>query len=259
LERALQAMKFTHGQFISEQYSRPRFLEDYALLIQASLDLYEATADAKHLQVAEELQKKQDETLWDAVNSGYWDGPPRDGLCYRTKSVDESHEFAPNAVACLNLTRLWRSTGNKIYEQKALGVLQAFAGAAAATSEQLPAETLKRMGNTAPMLRTPEGPSLHARLLTAYQRFVDPTMTFLVTGPADGELARLLRRTYRPGSNIVFIDSPADKAAWKERVVDLQNNLSDTEPPAVLFCQDFKFKQKITDSTTLSNLLKELY
>ncbi|CAF4231214.1 unnamed protein product, partial [Rotaria sordida] len=42
------------------------FLDDYAMIIQACIDLYEANLDDELLVFAYELQKQQDEYFWDA-------------------------------------------------------------------------------------------------------------------------------------------------------------------------------------------------
>ena len=48
------------------------FLDDYAFLTWACLELYDATLDPAHLERAIELQKKTDELFWDEAGGGYF-------------------------------------------------------------------------------------------------------------------------------------------------------------------------------------------
>ncbi|VDL66927.1 unnamed protein product [Nippostrongylus brasiliensis] len=49
------------------------FSDDYAMLVQGLLDLYEVTADASLLKQADQLQKKMDALFWDSErHSGYY-------------------------------------------------------------------------------------------------------------------------------------------------------------------------------------------
>ena len=52
--------------------SGPGFAEDCALLVQAWLDLYEATFDCAWIERAEELQQSMDENFWDPEKGGYF-------------------------------------------------------------------------------------------------------------------------------------------------------------------------------------------
>ena len=45
------------------------FMDDYAFLIRGLLDLYEATFEAKWVEWADKLQKKQNELFWDATGN----------------------------------------------------------------------------------------------------------------------------------------------------------------------------------------------
>ena len=47
------------------------FSDDYAFVIQACLDLYEANLDDDLLALAYELQKQQDEAFWDPRRNRY--------------------------------------------------------------------------------------------------------------------------------------------------------------------------------------------
>jgi len=48
------------------------FADDYAFVVRGLLDLYEACGKAKWLELANELQDKQDELFWDSQGAGYF-------------------------------------------------------------------------------------------------------------------------------------------------------------------------------------------
>ncbi|CAF3394115.1 unnamed protein product [Rotaria sp. Silwood1] len=71
------------------------FLDDYAFIIQACIDLYEANLDDELLVFAYELQKQQDEYFWDTTKNRYFSTDDQDGA-----------EPSPNGISALNLLRL---------------------------------------------------------------------------------------------------------------------------------------------------------
>lgn len=54
------------------------FLDDYAFLIQALIDLYETTFDSNWLEWAVNLQEMQDELFWDEGSAAYYTSPNTD-------------------------------------------------------------------------------------------------------------------------------------------------------------------------------------
>jgi uncharacterized protein YyaL (SSP411 family) len=83
------------------------FAEDYAYLVQALLDLYEASFEIRWLQWAERLQATMDELFWDADHGGYFNSAAGDAsIVLRLKEDYDGAEPAPGSVAALNLLRL---------------------------------------------------------------------------------------------------------------------------------------------------------
>jgi uncharacterized protein YyaL (SSP411 family) len=77
------------------------FADDYAFLITALLDLYEATFDIGHLQWAVELQLKMDELFWDNEKGGYYGvGADAKNLIMRMK---EDYDGAEPSEVCFKL------------------------------------------------------------------------------------------------------------------------------------------------------------
>ncbi|MBI5688659.1 MAG: thioredoxin domain-containing protein [Verrucomicrobia bacterium] len=83
------------------------FAEDYACLIQALLDLYEASFEIRWLQWAVQLQATMDRLFWDEEHGGYFDAAAGDAsIVLRLKEDYDGAEPAPSSVAAMNLLRL---------------------------------------------------------------------------------------------------------------------------------------------------------
>jgi len=104
--RGLLHRSYCGGKIIAEG-----FAEDYACLIQALLDLHDATSDSIWLSWAEELQEKMNELFWDQAQGGYFSSAAGDPhLLVRMKEDYDGAEPAANSVAASNLLRFSRCT-----------------------------------------------------------------------------------------------------------------------------------------------------
>lgn len=105
------------------------FLEDYAFLSWGLLDLYEATFETRYLRHAVELNDRMLALFHDDANGGlYFTAADGEQLIARTK---ESHDGAipsGNSAAAYNLVRLARMTGRMELEERAMRIMEAFAG-----------------------------------------------------------------------------------------------------------------------------------
>ncbi len=83
------------------------FAEDYALVIQGAIDLYESGFDHRWLAWADRLQATMDQLVWDEAEGGYFNSAAgaRDVLL-RLKEDYDGAEPTPSSVAALNLLRL---------------------------------------------------------------------------------------------------------------------------------------------------------
>ncbi|CAF1488948.1 unnamed protein product [Adineta steineri] len=83
------------------------FLDDYAFVIQACIDLYETNLNEDLLIFAYDLQKQQDEFFWDSNKNRYFNTDGKDAsIILRLSEDHDGAEPAPNAVSALNLLRL---------------------------------------------------------------------------------------------------------------------------------------------------------
>ncbi len=248
VQRAEKAAGFLVKFFTDPTSNRPRYAEDYALLIQGWLDLYEVTGDARWLSAAVAQQKRMDAELWDNAGGGYWDGPEDPNLFMRMKSSDEAGEFAPNAVAALNLVRLARTLGDEDYTQRCLKLFNAFAGETAALPQ----------GE-----RTPSGPATHVRLLGAYDHFSRTGWQFVLAGdpaaPGWKELQQTVAAHFRPNSVAFYLDGKDSGALLVNAQPGLAKLMPQDGRPILHCCKQFASEKSFTDPAELRKFLDETY
>ncbi|HVG25093.1 MAG TPA: DUF255 domain-containing protein [Thermoanaerobaculia bacterium] len=93
--------------------------EDYALLVQGLLDLFDASFDVRWLELAVTLQQRHDALFWDAAAGAYAKGTFRE--------IDDEMPAA-SSVAALNLLRLAALTGNETWRSRPQTIFEAFGG-----------------------------------------------------------------------------------------------------------------------------------
>ena len=89
--------------------------EDYALLVQGLLDLFDANYDVRWLELAVTLQQRHDQLFWDPAEGAY------------SKDADDDLPAA-TSVSALNLLRLAALTGNETWRTRPAVIFQAFGG-----------------------------------------------------------------------------------------------------------------------------------
>jgi len=135
-ESATRAVNFilTHNKDVKGNLLRrwangeskyPGYLEDYAFLIDALIELFQATSDPKWIQEAEKLQATQEQLFFDPKNGGYFSTRIGDKLLIqRKKEFEDNVTPSGNSIATLNLLRLAAITFNQEYAKKADALLK---------------------------------------------------------------------------------------------------------------------------------------
>jgi uncharacterized protein YyaL (SSP411 family) len=106
----------------------PGFASDYAFLIEALLDLYEATFEPAYFREALALQKELDERFADPRGGYYFAAPEHDGLIVRPKELFDGATPSSNSVAAMNLLRLATFTGQAAHRERAEAILSSPSG-----------------------------------------------------------------------------------------------------------------------------------
>jgi uncharacterized protein YyaL (SSP411 family) len=181
--RAVDAARFVLGSMRDEAGALVRtyrdgkkasesFLDDYALMIAACLDLYETTGSSSWLTQALELQNQQDARYLDTDAGGYY-LTPNDGesLLVREKPSYDGAVPSGNSIAAGNLLRLHDLTGDAKWRETAERVFASLA------------------------FRVTRSPTAYPMLLTALDHYYDAPLEIAIIAPDSREdAARLEER-----------------------------------------------------------------
>jgi uncharacterized protein YyaL (SSP411 family) len=103
------------------------YLEDHAFLLEALLTLYEASFEARWFEEARALAETMIERFGDPERGGFFStSDDHEELIARRKEVGDHPIPSGNSAAALGLLRLAALTGERSYEERALGVLRLF-------------------------------------------------------------------------------------------------------------------------------------
>ena len=212
-------------------------LDDYAFLIWALIECYEASFDITHLKRALRLQEDLTKHFWDKEQGGYY-FTPDDGenLILRQKDMYDGAIPSGNSVAMLNLVRLSRLTGNHELEAQAAAIGHAFAGH---------------------VQRVPAG---HTCFMMAMGFLTYPAFEIVITGTSGAEdteeMVRTIRQQYLP--NAVVLLRPPDDAAASE-IAGIAPFTKDLNPvhdrSTAYICSNFTCHSPTTDVREMLRLL----
>ncbi len=199
--------------------SGPAFLEDYAFLSAALLDLYEADADPRWLVQAMGLQRVIDSFYWDKKRGGYFrTAEDHERLIAREKPGRDAALPSGNSIAALNLLRLAEFTQNPAYLEGAGQLLSAFSS------------ILER------------APMALSEMLIALDYHLGQTKEIIVVRPASaqdhGELLAPLRSSYVPNRIISLVTEGPDQEALAELVPLVSGKVARNGRVTAYVCED---------------------
>ncbi len=155
----------------------PAYLDDHAFLLDALITLYESSFEPRWYHQAVAVADTLIERFEDPERGGFFTtAPDQDELPIRRKDLEDSPIPSGNSAACFALLRLALLSGDRGYEQHAVGVLRLLLPLAA------------------------RHPLAFGRLLRAADFYLAPVREVAIVGPPD-EAARLLevvRGGFRP-------------------------------------------------------------
>ncbi|HEX7244397.1 MAG TPA: thioredoxin domain-containing protein [Solirubrobacterales bacterium] len=202
------------------------YLEDHAYLLEALLDLYEATLERVWFERARSLADATIARFGDPERGGFFStSDDHEALIARRKEIGDHPIPSGNSSAALGLLRLAALTGERTYEERAEGVLRLFAD---------------------PALRHPES---FAHLLRAVDFHLTPTKEVALVGDDLAELTKVVRSQYRP--HLVLAGGPEGTEAPDL----LQGRPTIEGNPTAYVCENFTCKQPVTDASALASLL----
>ncbi len=212
-------------------------LEDYAFVIRAFLDLYEATADSRWLQHALDLHGTQVAYFWDSSDGGFFDSPGRDpSVLVRSKEAYDGAEPSGNSVSVSNMLRLAHLTG----EERFVSMAERTLGVFSATVRQSPQVM----------------PEMMCGIIA--HRSVPPEIV-LAGDPSSPDLRALLqvvRKHYLPDALLLYPGSAEKVAALAKRMPVLRSMQTVGGRAAAYVCRDFVCQLPVTEPDLLGALLR---
>ncbi|HVR37554.1 MAG TPA: thioredoxin domain-containing protein [Thermoanaerobaculia bacterium] len=112
--------------------------DDYALLIQSLLDLYESTYEVRWLDLAVTLQQRQDELFWNEKLARYTTGASVPAALRGVAVERDDTTPSANSVTALNLLRLAELTDNATLRTRANAIFRSFAQRLGVAGSELP-------------------------------------------------------------------------------------------------------------------------
>ncbi|MGB2987871.1 MAG: thioredoxin domain-containing protein [Phycisphaerae bacterium] len=215
----------------------PAYLDDYAEIANALVDLYEATFDLPWLETADLLAGRMVTDFWDDENGGFfYTSASHKNLLARTKPLYDGAVPSGNSTATLVLLRLSELLGDAGYGQKAEAVLASAGGM---------------------MLAHPRG---NLNLLGAADFFLYPTREIAIAGkPGSADTRRFLdviHHRFIPNKVLALVEPGAPGAALvEERIPLLRYKQTMSGETTVYVCRNHNCKLPVTDEAALLKIL----
>ena len=200
------------------------YLEDHAFLLEAMLTLYEATFDPRWFDAARKLAETTLARFSDEQRGGFFaTADDHETLIARRKELEDTPIPAGASSAAYGLLRLAALTGDRRYEDAALGVLRLVHEVA------------------------PQHPAAFGHLLQALDFHYASVKEVAIVGPDAGALERVVRAEFRP--HLVLAGGPEDGVPL----------LAGREPvdgrAAAYVCEHFTCLRPVTEPDELAALL----
>jgi uncharacterized protein YyaL (SSP411 family) len=199
-------------------------LSDYAFVIWGFLELYENTYETKFLKEAIRLNDLMLAHFWDHQNGGFFmTAEEGETILVRQKDVYDGAIPSGNSVALLNLLRLSRMTGNKVYAAKAEKIVKAFA----ADIEGYPA------GHTQFMAGLNFALNLKYEIVIVGKAAAKDTLDMLAA----------IRRPFLPQTVVLFLPTDHTAASEINKLAPFTRTMKALNKGATAYvCQDFVCK-----------------
>jgi uncharacterized protein YyaL (SSP411 family) len=210
----------------------PGFATDYAFLVEALLDLYEATFEPKYFREAVRLQDVLEAEFAGAGGAYYLAAAQHDGLILRPAESYDGATPSSNSVAAMNLLRLHGFTGEERYRRRADEVIAAFSAVAEKAAPAFP------------------------RLLCAVDFASDSPREIVLSGtPGRPDFEALRAAAFAsPRLNRVLAHAASD--APGELAPLLEGRMAEGSAPARAFvCESFACRAPLTDPGALAAAL----
>jgi uncharacterized protein YyaL (SSP411 family) len=215
------------------------FLDDYAYLTWALLEMYEATYRPEYLARAKDLTQELLDGFWDKENGGFFfTGSNSEKLLVRKKTAYDGSIPSGNSISMLNLIRLSRLLGESGYEDYATVIGRTFSN------------EIKR------------APSAFSMMLLALDFAIGPSFEIVIAGNPDNddtqEMIDTVRRNFIPRKVVLFRGTEEQSKAITELAPFTKFHEPMAGKATAHVCIDHNCKLPTTDPKRMLELLGEL-
>ncbi len=216
------------------------FLDDYAFMIMALLDLYEATFDPQWLIEAKDLSEQMIKLFGDNKAGGFFfTGHDSEKLITRTKPSSDGAIPSGNAVAALALLKLGRLTMNQHFTDQGSKVLKAF-------SQQLK-----------------QSPAFSSVMLTGLSFYLGPTQEIVIAGrsnaPDTKQMLSLLRSKFLPNAVVLFHEGDDPSSDIYKIVPFIKTQTTINSKATAYVCENYICNRPVNDIKELDKMLSDIH
>ena len=213
----------------------PAYAADYSFLINALLELYQASFDSNYLAMAVELNEDMIKYFWDETNGGlYFYGMDGEELLVRPKEAYDGAVPSANSVAALNFMQLGRLTGSIEWEDRANELINLFG------------QSINQQ------------PAGYGFFLMGALFASRPSREIVITGEKDsaatGQMLQLVQKAFLPDTIVVFKaaggESGADSLASYIREMAVKR-----DETTAYVCENYMCRQPVTDPEELRRMI----
>ena len=211
------------------------YLEDYAATVEGFLALFEANADRRWLELAEELMDQTIELFWDdAGSSFFFTTHDHEELIVRHKEHMDNATPSGNSTCCMNLQRL----GHLLERPHYLGLAK---------------RQLEHLGSG-----FAKHPLAYSNWLQALDFHFGPVTEIVVLGDAGVEdpLVVPLRQRFLPSRVIVRVSEETPSRELEQALPLVRGKKSQGKATTVYVCQDSVCRPPVTDPPDLARHLE---
>ena len=218
--------------------SKPATADDYACLIQALLDVHEATYSTRWMERAIALQQQMDTALWSGEKLRYESGSHNVPAALRELVPDRDADLpAANSVAAMNLLRIATLTGSAPSRTKAEAIFRSYAGQMTSAPTTLPALTSALLASAAPAREV-----------------------IILGNPANDDakaLLRVVRENFAPLRSLVVANTDAERAKLAGYIPLIAEMKPVGDKATAYVCVGTQCKSPIVDPAKLAGVLSE--
>ena len=238
----ISRMKTSRGtlmrRFRLGEVAYPGYLEDYAFFVWGLIELYETSFHLRYLEEALALTRTMTDLFWDEKHGGfYFMGGENEPLIARAKEAYDGAVPSGNSVAALNLLRLGRMTGRAELEERAEGVIRAFA------------------------LQIAAAPMAHTQFLNALDFLMGPSQEIVVAGnPESGDTQAMIRAIHGAflPNRVLLLREAVEGGGRLSSLAPYTEPLRTLEGRTTVYlCENYACKRPMTDPEEFASAIRQ--